>query len=89
MKDVAALRRVKIAHLAGRLADRQTAADDPAGRGAGDHVEQFARRLAGRLLDALQNAGRDDPPDAAAVDAQNPDGFLCHGALLALSLAKG
>ena len=76
---LAALRRVKIAHLAGRLADRQTAADDAAGRGAGDHVEQFARRLAGRLLDALQNAGRDDPPDAAAVDAQDADDFLGHG----------
>ena len=52
-------------------AARQAAGEDAAGRGAGDQVEHVGRPAARAALDLGQHEGRDQAPDAAAVDREH------------------
>src|SRR6266852_4296947 len=81
MKDLPSMVRIQLGHLACRFPYRQPATDDPAGRCPGDHVEEITRRSPGALFNPFKNAGRYDPSDAAAIDAQNTDDLIWHGAL--------
>src|SRR5437867_1275157 len=78
MEDVAAILGVKLGHLGRTLPFQKTAADDPAGRGAGDQVEKITSAVTSRLFDPLEKTSRDDPPDTAAIDAQNANDLFGH-----------
>jgi hypothetical protein len=79
VKNVAAAIRIKLGQIVGLLSDREPAADYPPGRCTCDQMEKLARAFCGRVLDPLENAGGDNPPDATTIHAQNSDDLVCHG----------